>query len=63
MNKRLKGHIYSTLLYLVVLVIVFYKNDTITNEVRYILATAYALIQIEIEMLCYLESWYDSTQQ
>jgi hypothetical protein len=59
MNKGLQGHLYVTLLYIIVIIIVLFKNNTITNEVRYILAGGFVIIQIGIAMICYIEEWYN----
>lgn len=59
MNKGLKAHLYATLLYLIVIFIAVFQNNSLTNEVRYILAIGFALIQVGIGILCYLERYYN----
>jgi heme A synthase len=58
MNKGLKAHLYATFLYLILIVIALFQNNNITNEVRYILAIGFFIIQTGIGMICYLEEWY-----
>ena len=59
MNKGLKAHLYATLLYVIVIIITLFKNNSVTIEVRYILALGFFMIQVGIGILCYLEEYYN----
>jgi heme A synthase len=58
MNKGIKAHFYSSMLYLITVFILLLQNKNVTSEAQYILALGYVLIQIGIGILCYLEDWY-----
>lgn len=59
MNRGLKAHIYASVMYGIMLLIVLVGNNDITNEARYILAGGFVFIQIGIAMICYMEEWYE----
>jgi hypothetical protein len=66
MNKGLKAHLYATLLYVIVTIIIYLQfkfignSDNITTEVIYVLGLGFFLIQVGIGILCYLEEYYNN---
>ena len=59
MNKGLQAHLYSTIMYLIPISLLFIKSSSITNVVLYFVAVGYIIIQGGIAILSYLENWYD----
>jgi hypothetical protein len=59
MNKGLKAHLYTLVMYSVVLLIVLVGNNDFTNIARYILALGFIISQMGVAMICYIENWYE----
>lgn len=58
MNTGLKAHLFSTILYIIPIIFVLITVSNISDNIKYLFAFGYILLQIGIGYLAYLEDWY-----
>jgi hypothetical protein len=58
MNKGLKAHIYSTIIYIIPVIFIL-LNVTLNFEITITISVVYFILQLAIALISYLESWYD----
>jgi hypothetical protein len=58
MNKGLKAHIYSTIMYSIPVIFIL-LNVTLNFEITITISIVYLILQLAIALISYLESWYD----
>lgn len=58
MNTGLKAHLFSTILYIIPIIFVLITVSNISDNIKYLFAFGYILLQILIGFMAYLEDWY-----
>lgn len=58
MNTGLKAHLFSTILYIIPIIFVLITVSNISDNIKYLFAFGYILLQIAIGFMAYLEDWY-----
>lgn len=59
-NKGLKAHIFSTILFFIIFILAVFKNNNQNiGDVRIFFGILFLIIHIGIAMMSYLEDWYD----